>query len=262
VLVRVDDGGQIEQMVPLWSPKGMLNSEGRVLVACYSEVRAFSPDLNSSTTFISDDWCNDLHSLRPSSRGILLAVSGVDAAVEFSSTGNVLWQWWAVEHGFATNRKGEPWALEKQKDHRRFSYPIELQSTHINAIAELDESTYIATLLHRDVLISIDRATGRCSVLLEGLGRPHAVRVIDRDLVTLADTTAGDGVIVRIRAGRATVADRVHADTRWLHDAYYNGKQWLLVDGANSRVVHVDETGRVARVDNFDSEWCLYEVLQ
>jgi hypothetical protein len=232
-----------------------------LLVACYTEIRSFSRDLNSSFRLLSASWCNDLHSLRPSPRGVLVAATGVDAAAEFDGDGRELWRWWAVEHGFPTDRRGEPWSLGTGTDHRRYVYPIELQSIHVNTLATLDASTYLATLLHGDALIAIDRESGAHSVVA-GVRQPHAVRVLDDDgLITYADTTAGEGVLARVADGRLDELGRVGTDTGWLQDAYFDGENWMLVDGANARVVHTDGAGAVRRVDHFDPDWCLYEVL-
>src|SRR5690606_36081704 len=117
------------------------------------------------------------------------------------------------------------------------------------------------TLLHRDMLITIDRATGAHAVMLDGVRQPHAVRTLDDRLITFSDTKAGEGVIARITDDGVDVLQRVGAETDWLHDAYFDGERWLLVDGANSRVVHADADGWIVQIDYFDPEWCLYEVL-
>jgi hypothetical protein len=261
VVLVVGDDGRIEDSLPLWGPKGMLYAGDRLLVACYSEIRAFDRDLTGSSQLISEPWCNDLHSLRPSERGVLVAVSGLDAAFEVGLDGSVVWEWWAADSGLATTKQGDPWALGKDKDHRLFSYPIEDQSTHINAIAALDESTLVATLLHQNMLIAIDRETGEWSTLFENLGRPHAVRTVADHTITFADTLAGTGVVARVEDGRAEVLERVTVDTSWIHDAYLDDDRWLFVDGANCRVIHTDRSGDVVHVDQFDPDWCLYEVL-
>jgi hypothetical protein len=260
-LVHVGDSGEILNTVPLWGPKGMLILGERLLVASFSEVKALSLDLKTSWTLLSAGWCNDLHSLRASRRGAVLAVSGLDSAVEFSDDGSLLWQWWADEHGYSTTLEGSPWAFHKEADHRGHSYPVELQSTHINAIAALDDDTFLATLLHKNCLIKIDRNTGFCAVVLEDLGRPHAVRVAQNGLITVADTTNGAAVVLQMQNGIASLLDRVTFNTTWIHDAFFDGARWLIVDGEYSRVIHADARGKVLRVDEFPSEWCLYEVL-
>jgi hypothetical protein len=261
LLLLVDDNGHIAEAVPLLNPKGMLRTEDGVLVACFAEIRHLSSDLTSSARFLSEPWSNDLHSLRPSGPNMLVAVAGVDAAFEVSPSGTTTWAWWAAEHGYSKTSDGEPWTLGTDKDHRKLSYPAGRQSTHINCMAALDEETYLATLPMPDQLIAVNRATGARTVLLDGLGHPHAVRVLGDGLVTLADTTAGQGLLVRVGPSRAEVLERVEIDTTWLHDVHYDDDGWLLVDGANARVLRCDRRGRVLQVDTFDPEWCLYEAL-
>lgn len=260
-LVLVDDRGEIRYGVPMDGPKGMLEVADGLLVACYTEVRLLSTDLSRSHRLVSGPWCNDLHSLRPSPNGFVVAVAGVDAAHELADDGSVRWSWWAAEHGFTTDQRSEPYTLVKDRDHRRFSYPVDLQSTHINAIAALDDATFLATVFHDGTLVSIDRATGDCAVVVSGLQRPHAIRVLDDGTVTFSNTGAGEAVRGRVRDGNLEVLQQIDAKTTWLHDAYFTGDGWMLVDGANSRVVHTDAEGTVLRIDTFDPDWCLYEVL-
>lgn len=261
VLAHVDDRGEIAQAVPLWSPKGMHYLDGNLLVACYSEVRVLSLDLSKSESYINEPWCNDLHSLRASSRGTLMAVSGIDLAVEFAADRSLEWHWWAADHGFDVDISGRPWDFDRTGDHRMYSYPIDLQSTHINAIAELNEQTLVATLLHKNCLIAIDRISGASLVLLDGLGRPHAVRVSAEGEITLTDTLAGRALRGRVVDDKFVLDNSITCDSSWIHDAFFDGESWLVADGANSRVLHVSDEGEVMQVDQFDPEWCLYEVL-
>lgn len=261
LLVLVDDDGRIRRSVPFDSPKGMLWTDAGLLVACFSEIRSCGADLDDSITLVRETWCNDLHSLRPSPRGLLVAAAGVDAAFELAPDGKTLWEWWAADHGFTTDQRGEPRLPAKEEDHRNLVYPVEMQTTHINAIAALDGTTFLATLFHEGALVAVDVDTGECSVLLEGLGRPHAVRVLGNGMVTLADTTAGTAILGRVQRRRFEVLQRIDTGTSWLHDAHFDGERWMFVDGANSRVLHADATGAVLQIDTFDPEWCLYEVL-
>ena len=260
-MVLVDDDGCIREAVPLFSPKGMALSGDRLLVACYTEIRSFNLALTESFPLVKAAWCNDLHSLRATSRGFLVAGTGVDVLVEFDPQGRELWRWWAVDHGFPDDIEGRPWSLGRDVDHSRRVYPVDLQSVHINAVAELGPDTFVASPLHRDSLISIDRSTGSTRVLMNDLPQPHAVRVLHDDLITFADTRSGEGVLARVEDGKVNVLSRVSVETDWLQDAFYDGREWTLVDGANCRVLHTDADGNILRVDSFDKEWCLSETL-
>jgi hypothetical protein len=262
VMALVDDDGDIRTMESLWSPKGMYVHDGGVLVACYAQVREYSLDLTSARVLIDEPWCNDLHSMRRGPDGVLLAVSGLDLAVEFDPVGGrEVWNWWAVDHGYDVDVEGRPWSLDRTADHRRWSYPIEMQSLHMNAIAMLNENTLVATLLHRNELIEIDRSSGKVRVLLDDLTRPHAVRVLPDGRLTVADTCRGRGLVVEVDEHGGKVVDQVQIDTPWLHDAVFDGDGWWLADGANARVVRTDSSGAVSSIHQFDPEWCLYEVV-
>lgn len=261
LLVLVDDNGDIRHGTPLDSPKGLLRTDAGLLVACFSEVRAFTDGVTESVSLVSEPWCNDLHSLRPSPNGFLVASAGVDAASEVSPDGKTLWTWWGGEHGFAAAAGDWPKSLEPDDDHRMLIYPVEMQSTHINAMAALDEQTFLATIFHHNVLVSVDRDTGDWSTLLGGLRQPHAIRVLGDGLISLADSRSGTAILARVDGQSVTVVQRVDAHTTWLQDAYFDGEGWTFVDGTGVRVIHADSAGRVLQVDTFDPEWCLYETL-
>lgn len=261
LLALVDDDGTVCRTLPLASPKGMLATPAGLLVACFAEIRLVTDDLLHSTTLASEPWFNDLHSLRPTPNGFAVAAAGVDAAFELSPAGETVWSWWAVEHGLSTDPSGQPRSVRKDGDHRGVSYPVEMQTTHLNALAALDDSTFLATVFQTGSLAAIDRSSGAVTPLLTALRRPHAVRVPGDGTVTLADTGAGHAVRTRVRGGRAKATERIDAGTSWLHDAHLVEDGWIFVDGAHSRVVHADAAGNARRVDTFDPDWCLYEVL-
>lgn len=261
LLALVDDDGKVCRTLPLPSPKGLLGTPVGLLVACFAEIRLVGDDLLDSTTLVSEPWFNDLHSLRPSANGVVVAAAGVDAAFEVSLSGQTTWRWWAADHGMSTDPAGRPRSLDRDGDHRGLSYPLEAQTTHLNAVAALDDTTFLATVFHAGVLAAIDRASGAVTPLMTALRRPHAVRVLGDGTVTLADTAAGCALRAWVRDGRVEASERIGAGTSWLHDAHTVEDGWIFVDGARSRVVHADCAGNPRRVDLFDPDWCLYEVL-
>ncbi|MCA9940874.1 MAG: hypothetical protein KC418_19685 [Anaerolineales bacterium] len=262
-VVMVNDTGEVERSLPLWGPEGILVDQGCLLVACPWDIKVISLDLSQMHRVLSGPWCNYLHSLRRSHRGLLVAATGIDAIVEISREGELLWAWWATEQGFRTDFLGGERRLDKEMDHRGLKYDTKTHTTHVNSAVELPDGSLLATLSHQGYLVRIDRKTGRHSTLLEDLGRPHCVRVFDERHITVVDTRAGEALLVRLdrHYARARVAGKIQTETTYLHDAHFDGKTWLLVDGLHSRVFHADADGRMIRVDNFDADWGLYEAI-
>ncbi|MBV9690584.1 MAG: hypothetical protein JO202_12855, partial [Ktedonobacteraceae bacterium] len=90
----------------------------------------------------------------------------------------------------------------------------------------------------------------------------HAVRVIDEEHFTVADTIRGRALLAKIN-GKKRVEEEIETGTSWLQDCRYdaNFNCWVLVDGKNSRItLRRGRSGNktLAQFD-FDPEWRLYE---
>ena len=266
LLCLLDDAGQPQKMVELLSPAGMVRSERGILVAAASTIHELAPDLATiKQDAVSLPAFNVLHSLSRTQRGYLVASSGVDVLAEFDEQGQLLWDWWAVEHGFELTPTGEPRVLDKGADQRGIRYGTLEQSTHVNSAAELPDGRVLATLFHQGMVILIERASGAWQPVLEGLDHPHAVRVLDGQHFTVADTGHGRGLLASLDEPRGRVLLEVQTETDWLQDAQYSQRDdcWFLVDGKNSRVYKrggISGSKHPVQFD-FDPEWRLYELL-
>ena len=134
---------------------------------------------------ISHPYFNDLHSLERTKRGLLAASCGTDLVVEVDLRGNVLWEWWAAEHGYAVTPSGDTRPSGRGGEHRNLYYHTRYQSTHVNCAVVRDpeeERFILALLFHQGVLIQIDRSLPpeqqKGEVILEGLARPHSLEKI------------------------------------------------------------------------------------
>ncbi len=134
---------------------------------------------------ISHPYFNDLHSLERTKRGLLAASCGTDLVVEVDLQGNVIWEWWAAEHGYDVTPSGETRPSGRGGEHRNLYYHTRYQSTHVNCAVVRDpeqERFILALLFHQGVLIQIDRSLlpeqQKGEVILEGLARPHSLEKI------------------------------------------------------------------------------------
>ena len=243
---------------------GMVDSEQGVLVSTFGSIHELNPETGAlQHDVISLPLFNALHSLSRSRNGYLVASTGVDLLVECNRQGEVLWTWWATDHGFAETPTGQLRELDKTADQRTQKYGTLAQTTHVNSVAELPDGRVLATLFHQGTVIAIDRVTGEWQTLVEGLDHPHAVRVLDEEHFTVADTVHGKALLVSLKGQKATVEVEIDGETSWLQSCSYDARHncWVLVDGKNSRVVvrgGLNGESTLAQYD-LDPEWRLYE---
>lgn len=266
LLCLLNEHGQPQRALELLSPAGMIRSARGVFVASASTIHEVSPDLSTcQQDVVSLPSFNVLHSLARTQRGYLVASSGVDVLAEFDEQGRLLWEWWAVEHGFTQTPTGERRALNKGADHRALKYGTLEQTTHVNSAAELPDGRILATLFHQGMVILIERASGAWRPVLEGLDHPHAVRVLDAQHFTVADTGHGLALLAELEHEQGRVLQEIRAETDWLQDCQYSMRRecWFLVDGKHSRVLRRGGMAgdKVLSAFEFDPEWRLYELL-
>jgi hypothetical protein len=266
LLCLLNENGEALEQIELPMPAGMTFSDQGVLVASIEEVNEVAPDLSTiQRNVVSLPPFNMLHSLSRSSRGYLVASTGVDAILEFTRSGELLWSWWATEHGFEYTPKGERRVLDMNGDYRGTKFGTLAQTTHVNSVAELPDGTVLATLFHQGMVIRIEREDGSWQPVLEGLDHPHSVRILADNYFTVADTGRGRGLMVNIKDGKGRIEAEVDAQTNWLQDCAYDQHHdnWILVDGKNSHVtLRAGITGeRAIRRFDLDPEWRLYEIL-
>ncbi len=266
LLCLLNDRGQVETSVEMSMPAGMALSNDGILIASIFDVHKVSSNLSTiEQSKISLPVFNMLHSLSRSQHGYLVASTGLDAILEFTQEGEMLWSWWATDHGFEQTLTGETRVIDKKADHRGITYGTLTQTTHVNSAAELPDGRVLATLFHQGMVIAIDRDSGDWQPVLEGLHHPHSVRVLSNDYITVADTGHGRALLIHLKNRKGTIETQVSADTNWLQDCYYDylHDRWFLVDGKNSRIdlrLGIAGEKTAARFD-LNPEWRLYEVL-
>lgn len=264
LLCLVDDLGTSRKTFDLKMAAGMVDSEQGVFVTTFNGVAEFDTERGTlQQDVVSLPLFNALHSLSRTRRGYLVASTGLDLLLEFNREGEVLWTWWATDHGFELTPDGRRREIDKLVDYRAVRFGTLKQTTHVNSVAELPDGRVLATLFHQGTVIAIDRESGEWQTVLEGLDHPHAVRVLDEQHFTVADTVHGRAVLASLKGSEGKIEGEVDAGTSWLQDCRYDARHncWVLVDGKNSRVVLRDGSAgerTLAQID-FDPEWRLYE---
>jgi hypothetical protein len=263
-LCLIGDMGCAQKTLELALAAGMALSENGVFVTTFDGIHEIDSELGGADQHvISSPLFNALHSISRTRRGYLVASTGLDLLLEFNREGEILWSWWATDHGFELTPAGHRRVLDKSADHRTMKYGTLNQTTHVNSAAQLPDGSVLASLFHQGMIIVIDRESGGWRPVLEGLDHPHAVRVLDEEHFTVADTAHGKALLARINHDGGHVEQEIDAGTNWLQDCRYDSIHncWVLVDGKNSRVSllrgHLGE--RAFAHFDFDPEWRLYE---
>jgi len=264
LLCIIEDLGASQKTVDLKLAAGMVDSEQGVFVTAFDSIHELDPEQGVlKRDVVSLPLFNALHSISRTRRGYLVASTGLDLLVEFNRQGEVLWTWWATDHGFALTPTGQPRELDKSADHRTIKYGTLSQTTHVNSAAELPDGRVLATLFHQGMVVAIDRESGAWQPVLEGLDHPHAVRVLDEQHFTVADTVHGKALLVKLNGQQSSVEAEIDAGTSWLQDCRYDARNncWVLVDGKQSRVtLRRGRTGDTPLAQfELDPEWRLYE---
>src|SRR5579875_478770 len=259
----IEDMGCTQKTVDLKLAAGMVDSDRGVFVTAFGSVHEVDSNLGLRQNVVSLPQFNALHSISRTRRGYLVASTGLDLLLEFNRDGEVLWSWWATDHGFEFTPGGRRRKIDKTADHRNIQYGTLSQTTHINSAAELPDGRFLASLFHQGMVIAIDRETGEWQPILEGLDHPHAVRVLDENHFTVADTVRGRALLVNIDKDGGRVLQEIDSGTTWLQDCRYDVDHncWILVDGKNSRVMLRRGLAgeRTLAAFDFDPEWRLFE---
>jgi hypothetical protein len=261
LLVAVDSRGRIECARPCPTPQGVCSYRDGWLVAEYNRLRYWTQSL-APTAFVSTSALfNDIHSVRRDLEHVLVTSTGIDAIIELAMPDLATsWQWHAPDHGFDRDTFGFTRRIGHLEDHRAIYYDTWIRTTHVNSAIALDGERILATLFHQQMLVTIGKSSGLVTPVLKELRRPHALRHC-RGAITVADTGRGRALLGHVVADRFEVAEVVELPgCAWLQDCQLvDDDTWLMVDGAEARVVFTDRDGRVLAIDRFDSSWYLYE---
>lgn len=266
LLCLIDNLGCTQKTIDLAMAAGMVESEHGMLITAFDRIYEVDTRLDTIRPgVITSPLFNALHSISRTKRGYLVASTGLDLLLEFDRQGEILWSWWATDHGFEFTPTGQRRELDKFADYRAVKYGTLSQTTHVNSVAELSNGRILASLFHQGMVITIDRDTGEWLPVLENLDHPHSIRILDEEHFTVADTVRGRALLVQLdqRGKRGQIKAEVDGETSWLQDCSYNQQldAWLLVDGKNSRIAlrrGLLGEKAIARFD-IDPEWRLYE---
>ncbi|MGH8476730.1 MAG: RHS repeat protein [Methylococcales bacterium] len=171
---------------------------------------------------IRHPWFSQLRSIRRTERGLMVTSSGVDAILEVSLDGKILWSWWATEHGYDQAHGGGTRRVDKQIDHRLKCYPGRMQTTHMNSaiVDPYDPSKIITILFYQGKVARIDRDSLTTEVVVEGLSGPHHIRPHSKGYL-LANSRKGQALLLdrHFRLRETIQATNPWFPVKWVQDA-------------------------------------------
>lgn len=215
---------------------------------------------------ISHPYMNDLHGLCRTRRGLLVASTGTDAVLELDLDGNLLYDWWAADHGYRLSPAGVVREAGRGREHRDQYYHTRMQTTHLNkaVFRDPDERLILIVLFHQGQVIQVDRspaADGKPLTLVSGLARPHG----------LTRTPFGWVIANSAAAELITFDDDFHITGRyaietggWLQDVRMLSNGHFLVNDVDNHCVlelappHWREVDRLA----YHPNWRMAEIVE
>jgi hypothetical protein len=216
---------------------------------------------------ISHPYLNDLHSLVRTRRGVLVTSSGNDAIFELDLNGNLLWEWWATEHGYTVSPSGKERTSGRGQEHRDQYYHTRYHATHVNTAVMRDESErYVLSLLfHQGQLIQIDRslpeAEQHAEVLLEGLARPHTLEKFEGGW--LCCNSLGKELLVLDQ--NLKIAARIPYDGGWIQACTRLSNGHILLNDVDmSRLVEFTDSApfEIVATTPYDANWRMAELVE
>jgi hypothetical protein len=255
----------------LVTPSGFCFADGLLYVADLEGAHIFVVDVvgdpGKILRRISHPYLNDIHSLSRTSRGLLVTSSGVDAILELSLDGKVLWEWWGAEHGYAFTPAGVERESGRGGEHRDHYYHTRYQSTHVNSafVAGEGDRYVLALLFHQGTLIRIDRALDSLEqhgeVVMQGLMRPHALERTSHGWMFA--NSVGGGLILLDE--KLSVTGKIPYDAGWIQDCtQLTDGRVLLNDVDNHQIVEFarKQSWEVRRIVKYDDEWRMCELVE
>jgi hypothetical protein len=215
---------------------------------------------------ISHPYLNDIHSLERTRRGLLVTCSGTDMILELDMDGNLLWEWWATEHGYAMTPSGKERTPGRGQEHRNVYYHTRYQTTHLNCATIQDPETeqiVLALLFHQGQLIRIDRslppAEQHAEVLLEGLARPHSLEKIPEGWI-FCNSLSKELILLN---DDLKVTQNIPYDGGWIQDCTRLPDGHILLNDVDKHVL-VEFSGppwEIVDTTPYDQNWRMGELV-
>lgn len=215
---------------------------------------------------ISHPHLNDVHSVVRTSRGLLVTSSGTDAILELDHDGELLYEWWAADHGYTETPSGIGRVSERGLEHRDKLYHSRYQATHVNEalFRDPDERFLLGLLMLPGRVVQIDRHAPEpdqhAEVLLDQLANPHGLRRTPSGWM-VTNTNANE---VLLMDDQFRVDGRIYYEAAWIHDALMLSTGDVVLNDPR-RAMLVQFSGppwRLTRAVPYPKNWRLFRLQE
>jgi hypothetical protein len=215
---------------------------------------------------ISHPYLNDVHGVYRSRRGLLIASAGTDAIVELDLDGNLLYEWWAADHGYTETTSGLERVSGRGMEHRHKRYHTRYQTTHLNEalFRDADERYLLAVLPRQGQIVQIDRhrpaADQSAEVLVDGLEFPHGLRRTPSGWM-IASTESNE---VLLMDDLFRFIDRISYKCRWIHDALMLSSGEIVINDPTRSVLAAfsGPPWQLTRAVPYPTNWRVFRVVE
>jgi hypothetical protein len=191
-------------------PYGVDAWGNKMALATANSVRLIDMD-TGETRSCQNPWLKQGHTVEFSADGkrLLVGAAGFDAVFEFdTATGEVVWQWFAWDHGFdrskighyvvrsATRYKalaamGDEVLLVDDPSKYEFGLPTRQKPAHLNSACYDSHGRILVTLFHQGAGYAVDRTTGNAEEIISDLVVPHKLSRRKNGGYFISDTRRG-----------------------------------------------------------------------
>lgn len=196
-------------------PYGVDVWKNKIALATAQSVRLIDVDTGEAIS-CRNPWLNQGHTVEFSADGkkLLVGSAGFDAVFEFdTASGEVVWQWFAWDHGFDRSKLGHYLVRSAARCRRlaaaghkvilvddpekyEFGIPTRQKPAHLNSACYGSNGRILVTLFHQGAGYIVNRATGEAQEVISGLINPHKLSRQRRGGFFISDTRRGRLIFV------------------------------------------------------------------
>ena len=269
-------------------PYGVHVKGNKLALATANSVRLIDMDTGEGR-LCQNPWLNQAHTVEFSADGrrLLVGSAGFDAVFEFdTASGEVVWEWFAWDHGFDRSKLGHYVARSATKHKTlaamghevifvddpakyEFGIPTRQKPAHLNS-AGYDSSTKIlVTLFHQGAGYVVDRQTGEAQQVISGLINPHKLSRRKRGGYFISDTRRGKLIFLDKRyrphyeialAGTPGIARSPQLSEYLQNTTELRKDLFACIDIHRSTLWLIDVKRRRYRGIKFPVEWSVHDV--
>jgi hypothetical protein len=269
-------------------PYGVDARGSKMALATANCVRLINLDTGEAKS-CQNPWLNQAHTVEFSADGekLLVSAAGFDAVFEFATeTGELLWQWFAWDHGFDRSKlghfvvrsaerckelvaTGQEVLLVNDPTQYAFGVPTRRKPAHLNSAGYDTDGRILVTFFHQGAGYVVDRETGEAREVIAGLSNPHKLSRRKGEGYFISDTRRGRIIFLdenhrskyEITFAGMPGVERAPELSEFLQNTTELRKDlFACIDIHRSSLWLIDVKRRRYRAIKFPTEWSVHDV--